>query len=79
MRLSASFTSRPCAAIAASVRDSTGAGDAFCAALTFGLASGLDVRDAVVLGNAAGSLTVRELGATPALPDADAVWELAGL
>jgi ribokinase len=64
---------------AADVLDTTGAGDAFCAALTFGLVNGLKVRDAVALGNAAGSLAVRALGATSALPDADAVWALVKL
>jgi ribokinase len=61
----------------ADVRDTTGAGDAFCAALAFGLASGHAIRDAVVLGNAAGSLAVRTPGAAPAMPAASAVLALA--
>lgn len=64
-------------AFEADVVDSTGAGDAFCAALAFALATGLAVRDAVVFGNAAGSLAVRTLGAAPAMPDAPAVLVLA--
>ena len=59
------------------VCDPTGAGDAFCAALAFALATGLAARDAVAFGNAAGSLAVRTLGAAPAMPDAPAVLVLA--
>lgn len=57
--------------------DTTGAGDAFCAALVVGLCSGLELADAVKLGNAAGSLTVRTMGVTPALPRRAQVFDLA--
>ena len=57
--------------------DTTGAGDAFCAALVVGLCSDLALADAVKLGNAAGSFTVRTMGVTPALPRRAQVFELA--
>jgi ribokinase len=65
-------------AFATEVRDTTGAGDSFCAALTFALASGMAVRDAVVMGNAAGSLAARTLGATSSQVNAAGVAELTG-
>jgi len=60
------------------VRDTTGAGDAFCAALAFALATGYAIQNAVGLANAAGSLATRTTGAAPAMPTADAVLTLAG-
>jgi ribokinase len=60
------------------VRDTTGAGDAFCAALAFALTTGYAIHDAVCLANAAGSLATRTPGAAPAMPTAAAVRALAG-
>ena len=60
------------------VRDTTGAGDAFCSALAFALATGYAIQNAVGLANAAGSLATRTPGAAPAMPTADAVLTLAG-
>ena len=65
-------------AFAIEVHGTTGVGDAFCAALTFALPSGRHLRDAVTLGNAAGSLAVHALKETFSLPNGDAVTKLAG-
>ena len=65
-------------AFATEGHDTTGAGDAFYAPLTFALASGRHLRNAVMLGDAAGSLAVRALGKTSSLPNGDAVTKLAG-
>ena len=59
--------------------DATGAGDAFCGALTVGLCEGLDVAGAVRLANAAGALAVRVLGAAVSLPRRADVIDLAGV
>ena len=64
-------------AFGADVRDTTGAGDAFCGALAFGLAAGLPLNDAVILGSAAGALVVTAVGATAGMAGADAVYDLA--
>jgi ribokinase len=50
-------------------RDTTGAGDAFAAALAWSLLVGRPLEDAVRLAAAAGALACRELGARGALPD----------
>lgn len=50
--------------------DATGAGDAFLGALHAGLHQGLPLRDAAMLGNAAGAACVERMGAFPA----DLVW-----
>ena len=50
------------------VVDTTGAGDAFTAALTLALAEGTKLREAVRFGNAAGAVTVTRLGAMAAMP-----------
>ena len=52
----------------AAVVDTTGAGDAFNAALGVSLASGLSVRHSVLRATAAGALAVTRLGVIPALP-----------
>ena len=59
--------------------DATGAGDAFCGALTVGLCEGLGIAGAVRLANAAGALAVRVLGAAVSLPRRTDVMELAGV
>ena len=48
--------------------DTTGAGDAFCGALAFALASGKSLREAVFIANCAGALATTRLGAQEALP-----------
>ena len=51
------------------VVDTTGAGDAFVAALAVGLAEGGSLIEAVRLANATGALTVTKKGAQPAIPN----------
>jgi ribokinase len=50
------------------VVDSTGAGDAFCAALAVAMAEGRELEDAVRLAAAAGALACRGVGARTSLP-----------
>lgn len=57
------------------VVDTTGAGDAFCAALAVSLAEGNPMTRAVDYANAAGALAVSKVGATPAMPDAGTLEE----
>jgi ribokinase len=53
--------------------DTVGAGDTFCGYLAAGLASGLDLEQALVRAAAAGSLACLVPGAQPAIPLAEAV------
>jgi ribokinase len=53
--------------------DTTGAGDAFCGALSARLAEHADVMDAVRYANAAGALATMTAGAVPSLPTRQAV------
>ena len=53
--------------------DATGAGDAFCGALVFGLSQGWDMQDAVRFAVAAGSVAVTRLGAQSSMPTRDEV------
>ena len=53
---------------AVEVVDTTGAGDAFTAALTLALAEGQPLPEAVRLGNAAGALAVTRFGTMSAMP-----------
>ncbi len=64
-------------AFASEAVDATGAGDAFCGALTVGLCAGVGLADAARLGNAAGALAARVLGAAPSMPRRAAVFGLA--
>ena len=48
--------------------DTVGAGDCFCGSLAAGLASGMDLREAVELANAAAALSVQKAGAAPSMP-----------
>jgi ribokinase len=50
------------------VVDTTGAGDAFCAALAVRFAEGAGLRDAVRFANAAGALACTKHGAQPSMP-----------
>jgi ribokinase len=58
------------------VVDSNGAGDSFSAALAVGLAEGLSLPDAVVLGNAAAALCCEGWETVPSYRDRDAVEAL---
>jgi ribokinase len=49
--------------------DTTGAGDAFSAALTWAIAEGRSLKDAVCLAAGAGALATRQVGARASLPD----------
>ncbi|WP_425093398.1 5-dehydro-2-deoxygluconokinase [Tropicimonas sp. S265A] len=49
----------------------TGAGDSFMAGLLSGLASGLDLRDAVLRGSACAAIVVARPGCAPAMPTED--------
>jgi len=48
--------------------DTVGAGDCFCGSLAAALASGMDLREAVELANAAAALSVQKAGAAPSMP-----------
>jgi ribokinase len=56
--------------------DSTGAGDAFVAAVAVALGEGRTVRDAALFGAAAGALAATRRGAQPSLPRRDEVLTL---
>jgi ribokinase len=58
--------------------DTTGAGDAFCAALAFALISGIPKVEALTFANAAAAITTTRLGAQEAMPTLEEVLELAG-
>ena len=57
--------------------DGSGAGDAFCAGLIFGLAHGLPTRESVRLGSAYGASACRDVGCTTSLLSRDEMDELA--
>jgi ribokinase len=57
--------------------DTTGAGDAFTAALTVALVEGMSSDKALRFACAAGALAATKAGAQPSLPDRDAVSSLA--
>jgi ribokinase len=58
------------------VVDTTGAGDAFCAAFAVRRAEGAELADALRFANAAGALACTKHGAMPSMPHRDAVEEL---
>ncbi len=58
--------------------DETAAGDAFVGYLMAALLEGRPMRDAAVLGSAAGALAVTRAGAASSIPQRDAVFALAG-
>ena len=57
--------------------DPTAAGDAFSAALTVKLASGVPIAEAIRYANMAGALAVTKRGAIPSLPTSDEVQAFA--
>jgi sugar/nucleoside kinase (ribokinase family) len=69
----------PTASDAAGVVDTVGAGDTFDAGLVAGLAQGLDLRGALRLAVAAGTLSVRAVGGADGQPDLGEATRLAGL
>jgi sugar/nucleoside kinase (ribokinase family) len=58
------------------VRDTTGAGDAFCAGFLTGITSGLPLTEAARMGNAVGALCVGEVGASTGIHDLAQVRQL---
>ncbi len=58
------------------VKDTTGAGDAFCGALAVALASGRPLEEAVLWANCAGALATTRVGAQEALPSREEVDRL---
>jgi ribokinase len=62
-----------CPAFPVETVDTTGAGDAFTAALTMGVARGMPLSEAVRYGSAAGALAVTRFGTLPAMPTASEV------
>ncbi|MCC7161797.1 MAG: ribokinase [Anaerolineae bacterium] len=63
-------------AVPVQVIDTTGAGDAFNAALAVALAEGRELADAVKWANCAGALECTRLGVIPGLPQRESVAEL---
>lgn len=57
------------------VIDTTGAGDAFSAALSVAVANGKAIEEAVRFANAAGALAVTKLGAQPSMPTREELQE----
>ncbi len=57
------------------VKDSSGAGDVFCAALAAGLIKGLNPREASIWANSAAALSVTREGTIPSFPTAKEVEE----
>ncbi len=59
--------------------DTTGAGDAFTAALAYAISEGKDIDEAVLYGNAVGALTVSKAGTTDFLPTKEQIAEFIAL
>ncbi len=57
------------------VKDTTGAGDAFCAGFLYGLSSGKDIQEAGRLGNLTAAFCIQKLGARTGLPTLDMIKE----
>jgi len=53
---------------ASSPSDTTGGSDAFCASLAIALAEGKELKEAIILANAAGAIAVGKLGGYPSMP-----------
>ncbi len=51
--------------------DTTGAGDAFASAFTYGILRGLSIEECCILGNAMASLKIRKIGGWAGIPDKD--------
>lgn len=58
------------------VKDTTGAGDIFHGAFTYGIANGYSLEESVKLGNIAGALSTRKIGARNSVPTLEEVMEL---
>ena len=69
---------RELAGFEAPVVDTTGCGDAFCAAVIVATCAGWSIDDAAQLGNAAGALTLRGLGSDAGAESLDEVLEFMG-
>ncbi len=66
------------AAFPVEVRDTTGAGDAFCGGLAWALARGEAIDRAVLIGAAAGALATQDTGARSSLPGPNDIARLVG-
>jgi len=58
------------------VKDTTGAGDIFHGAFTYGIANGYSLENSVKLGNIAGALSTTKIGSRPSVPELDEVMKL---
>ena len=58
------------------VKDTTGAGDMFHGAFTYGIANGFSLEDCVKLGNIAGALSTTGIGARNSVPSLKDVMKL---
>lgn len=58
------------------VKDTTGAGDIFHGAFTYGIANGYSLEEAVKLGNIAGALSTTNIGARNSVPTLDEAMKL---
>jgi len=58
------------------VKDTTGAGDIFHGAFTYGIANGYSLEESVKLGNIAGALSTTKIGSRPSVPELAEVMEL---
>jgi ribokinase len=58
--------------------DTTAAGDAFTGALAYGLASGMNMKDAALQANAVAAISVTRYGAQPSMPSLKEVQEFLG-
>ena len=57
------------------VKDTTGAGDIFHGAFTYGIANGYSLENSVKLGNIAGALSTTKIGSRPSVPELEEVMK----
>jgi len=55
--------------------DATAAGDAFTGGFSYAVASGKDIKEAIIFGNAVAAITVTRMGAQPSMPTKDELEE----